>query len=561
MASIQNHGKDCTGTVGDRIADGILQYVEKLPDSLNELYMYISQQNAIRTNSDIANRIISLISCTQFGLREQDLKAIIVSLHGITELEFYYIFNYISYQLLCDYEGRYSLRIPVSSIDDLKNSSVNLLWNYLESLPVNNIIRRNELAYLYAFLNMMDKSLEEFSIENILSGERKVALYKLLEDYHDELNKEIMKMNFADTQTLQYVLNLSYNLLWMSDGESCTQIIFDLAKSLAKKALVLEHDDVNIAYIFGILQNLSTIAHKTYHEEEKRIWDSKANELFQSIMKTSLPDDMGLLTVFFKIVQIQMQIAKDIEKVRKGLDQGYPDELLTYIMKTTEKKYEQIHALSKDYVPLVMIIPGYGHILGVFYELQGDLMLRNGNRIEAFSQYKIAMEIIDSYDEHSGGNRSALYMKMGNICEKTGDIRQSLRYYENAYHELLEMKEETFSDDAEVNMALALAHMGNSYMKMEEYETAYRYLKKANDRFRSLYETAGTIQSIGDYATGLFKIGELALESGKRNKEGREAALQAAMLMYELVERTNGPEWINNLKMCMGLFKKLGGRV
>lgn len=561
LASIQNKENNVTGTVGDRIANGILQYVENLPDDLKELYLYISHQNAIRTNSDVVNRIISLISCTKFGLREQDLKAIIIPLYRITELDFYHIFNYISYQLLCDHEGRYSLRVPVWSITDSVNSSEYLLCDYLNGLPTNDIVRKNELVYLYAVLHRIDKSLEELSTENALSEERKVVLGELLKNYHDNINKEILNKNIRDGSQWRAVLNLSYNLLGMSNDEVCTQIIFELTKMLVDKVFASNYDDTTSAYLYGIIQNSVKIAEKLYHEEEKRLWDTKANDLFGAMMDVSLSDHMGTISVLFKIIQIQMQITKDVERTRKGLDQGLPNEVLIYIIKSIEKKYEQIHTLTRDNKYLVMCISGYGQVLGLFYELQGDIWIRKGNKTEAFYKYKFAIEVIESYDENSHGNKAVFYMKLGNVCEQKGEIIQSLHYYEMAYNEFLEITEEVFSVDTEINMALALAHMGNSYVKMGEYGNARRYLKKANVCFKKVYEATGTERSAGDYATGLYKIGELAFESGKNTQEGKEAVLQAAMIMYELINHTGDPEWINNLQICMRLYKKLGGKI
>ena len=552
--------KDKGARSGVRIAESLTYYIETIPKDIDLLYDFLYEQSIKKADKLLIERIWGLISLTTFGLREQDLKEIITRCFDDCELEFYYVFHYVSYLLSIDHLGRYSLNNKVHVKNEDLNDLNNALINYIQSLARDDVIRKNELPILYASRLKIKECLTELSIYHSYSLENQTAFKILVNKYYNDLFNEISIINFNDLREMELVSNLTFSFSQLTFfGDDC----FKLVNLVVSKCMETEDVDLNLGYKCGIFTSSAIVAKKTNHIEQARLWNVSAKHYLSKMKKINIPTVNPEISSISKALILHLEIMSDLQRARKCLDYGLSESLCLFILYSVKEKIDSFyHEMNQNSLGNIIIaISGILNSLFLYHELMGDLLRQKGDSESAIAHYIIAEDIERSIDEVPSKNHAAVLVKIGVIYEKSGNADKALQYYQLSYDDLVQINNSLNENEIESNIALTLGRIAGALKLLGDYKKAYQSLNNAAAVFEKIYKKVFSIESAGDYATCLFKIGELAYDTGEWIEEGQTAVLRASQIMYAIAKKTQDEMWMENLNFCIKLYIKLGGKL
>lgn len=148
--------------------------------------------------------------------------------------------------------------------------------------------------------------------------------------------------------------------------------------------------------------------------------------------------------------------------------------------------------------------------LGVVYEKQANLLLLNGDSIEAMKVYNKALDDLFRASQlfHETTNASGIPMtfdNLGNIYKDKGEYDKAMEYFLKALH----LREEKVCGDCKLDYSVSLISIGSLYFKQNKLKDAAEYLSKAlkisdqigaRENIKSCCEILSKIHfSLGDY--------------------------------------------------------------
>jgi len=542
---------------GDRIAASLKKYIDTIPDDMGQLYNYLYYRSVERANSTLVKCLLEILNTTTFGLREKDLKEIIAYKTEYSEFEFYYTFIYLSFLLSKDHLGRYTTNSSAQAVFKNEPEYRDLLIDYIKTLPVNDTIRCNELAFLYATKSQLKDCLIELAKCHNSTVERQIAFEKLLENYSHDLYTFISDLELDDINNYDLLFNLLSQIT--SVGVSQRNIKYQLAELVVSKCLEVNDLDLNIIHKYGIFSCASYIALKTGHHEKAQAWADLAKTYLVKNQSVCLPVAIPEITDIFNATKTHLVIMEEINRTRKCLDLQLPESLCMYALESVKNKIDQVMDTLKHSIlgTIGISLIGLTNSLSLYYEMMGDLLMRMDNKESSKEFYIIGEEIERGFSNGPSRNHAALLQKIGVLCIKDGDPQEALNYYQQAYDELVQIYDPDNRKEIEINLALTICRIAEAKSMLGNFKDAFRHLVKARVIFEKEYNKSNTIQSAQDLAVCLFKIGELAKTADDWKEEGRESVLLAAKIMYTIAKETQNDEWIDKLQICINLYNDL----
>lgn len=542
---------------GDKIEAALTAYVRSVPDDPKAMLQFVFRQIRKKTNQILLDQILSLICHTRFGLREKDLKVVLVNKLQISELDFYYVFHYIQFLLNTDCFNRYTLFPDITPMKFSKSELIEVLIDYLETLPTDDIIKCNELPLLYASTHRPYECLCALWEHRDWTREMQTVLLTILNEYWDSFYTAFSKLDFSDKNILEHIAQLLFFLSEIKYPAKDENQIIRLMEIISAKCSNLEDNPVRYAYQYSIMSCLSIIADRLDLKQQSNALKKKTQEYFEKMHMIRLPESTSFMDDIFETVSTHLRIMELIGKARKCLDHNLPDTLFKFIIKSIDELFGSLYSeLEENFREKILAMLGVIHSLSLYYELIGDFLIKKGNKEEALEHYQYA-ETCET--GRYSTNHATFLVKLGKIYEDEQMLDKALNCYRKAYSEYRQTIDLLQASKNEAAIPLSICRMANIHLKWGEYEKTYKYLNNACTMFEIIFKETKSIQSAGDYATCLFKIGELAIEANQWQLEGRSAAIKAAYIMRQIAYKTQSPDWEKNYLICLNILDRLGG--
>lgn len=550
-------------SAGDRIAVALTAFVRSIPDDLHEMLQFIFRWFLAKTDKDLSGRILSLISHTRFGLREKDLKVVLEKYFGESELDFYFVFHYLLLMMKADHISRYTLNSHGISLEVPEFDLSEELIGYLETLPDDDVVRCNELPFLYASQSRMEDCLRGLADFHEWSSERQMVFLMILEKYGTSFLQEMSRLDITDQGTLEKTAWLISSISRIRYPAAYEERIRELTDTLSAKCQELEDDPVRWTMQYSIMTCISDMAERAGLGRNNRCLREAASVYFEKMQGISLPQEASFMEDIFDKAKVHLQIMELLKKARKSLDENLPDELCDYILNSAEKLFRRLFRERDDRSSMngLFIVPGIMSSLAMYHELCGDLWTRKNDREKALEHY-IAAESLETVENNgSCVNHATFLVKIGKNLEDDGCLDEAMSFYRRAYGEYRQAIDSLDLTKDKSAVPLCVCRIAGILQKQGEYRKAYEYLKNACASFEKMYRETQSIQSTCDYAICLYKIGELAKEAAQWIEEGRSYVWKAACIMAQIAKNIQSDEWMENMVICVKLYQKLGGKL
>lgn len=460
---------------GNIIEESLKCYLSIIPDDLSQLYEFLYKFYSSKINNELLDQILTLLIKTTYGLRENDLKNILVERCGWSELDFYYVIHFVSPLISIDYYDRLSLSTLTAYQDSRISNIDNKLIEYLETLSLSDVVRENELPYLYAANDRMKDCIKELISGSIWSYEKHSVFYKILQDYGDSFVYTISKMDFDNKIQLDMLNRVSFAISSYRYPKDISKFLTLFTECISEKCVNTESNDYNVAYKYSLMSCTSLIEKNMNHFEQANEMEKNAKIFFSMMQQVKLPHSVDEMSGIFEIVKLHLQIMEDLKKARKSFDNNLPEELCKYILSSIEEKFNEIFSISLKQLfgDNIILLFGIKNSYAIYYELLGDLMIHK-NDIEKAMKFYIICEAIESCDlEIYSKNHAVFLLKIGKMKEKQGELDEAIRYYLTAYEEYLQLEDILDSEMITSEISLTICHIANVYVLKKNYSLAY----------------------------------------------------------------------------------------
>ena len=558
----RKQGSHDTGASGDLIAEALAAYIGTVPDTMEELYVFLRDRCESRTDRNLTELIRRLIASVKFGLREKDLKAVSEAFSSSSTLDFYYVFHYLSFLFSSDRLGRYTFKGADHISKNEDGGLRQALVSYLEMLPIEDPVRSVELPYLYATCGRFKKCIAEFSVQSDWTPEKQTVFVDIITEYESGMCNAIAETEPFDRDALHRVAILVFELSRIKYTPSVFKNVCSLLDTITKQFIPLMDEELCLADMFMVFSFAGRTAAKIGCTEQEKEWNRKAERFFLRMQQVKLSEEHPELCRVFEAVKLHLQVMNYLQKARKCLDNDLPEVLCEHLLNNIGRELRLIKKVSDIPLGKAMIkIIGVIGSEALYHELSGDLLMKRGDDDDALEHYLIALSMQQNEPIQRTANYAVFLMKIGRLFENKGKLDEAMQCYTEASEECQRLYSSSPTLQLESDYALTLCRISSIYLQKGDTDTAYRILNDACAVFKSIYERIHSVQSAEDYAICLFKIGELICSAGDKNRftEGCKAVMKSFNLMQQISKKTGSAEWTNNMFICMKLIERLGG--
>ncbi|MBR5447821.1 MAG: DUF4062 domain-containing protein, partial [Clostridia bacterium] len=139
-----------TGDGMTAITERQLEIIDSCPDSLHEMSVSLLIEAGARINSELVSEVADLLAISRFGLREEDLAALLGD--RWSSLDFVHFVTYMNENFIRRDDGRYDfshrcIREGFLSLCKDETATHRRLLAYLKTLDADDMLRSREIAY------------------------------------------------------------------------------------------------------------------------------------------------------------------------------------------------------------------------------------------------------------------------------------------------------------------------------------------------------------------------------------------------------------------------------
>lgn len=481
------------GTPEQQLHSLMLDIAETMPATVMAMYGYLFLRAEKRFGEKWLQTVVHLLAVSRFGLREEDLKAVVPQQtgEGWNDLQFAAFRRYFRAHLVQKGE---------QGLWDFNHSQARL---WLEDGPFKQ--------------NSYCKSL-----------------HKLLADYLNSLNSND---SLRQTEIMFHLMNADEKMqaaLYLGSRDLTKPEESGACKVLAEAILQVQGQDTSPGLVWTV--SLLTI------EELKNNTLKRICEHYQFTLMDMLANDgyvqtrLNLMLSVLKITEElhrrtpdSAEYARDLSVSNEKLGKVYE---LHGDLQTALKHYESSLKIAEELSSSAPDSAGYARDSSISHESLGNIYVEHGDLQTALKHYQSSLKIrkelrrrapnsaLLAYDE------SASYEKLGGIYIQLGDPGAALKHYESS-HKIREELHRRVPDSDEYTRSLSVSYdnLGYIYEKLGDLQAALKHYESAFNIRKELHrQTPDSTEYAGILSSSHERLGDIYAQHGD---------LQTALKHYE----------------------------
>lgn len=582
-----------TGNDMKAINEYLAAVVDAMPETVEGVCAAILHEAGERINERLIKRITELLAASRFGLRKNDLEAILIS-EGITwsPLDFARFQKYMRGYFMERSDGRIDfshriIRRGLSQSGDGKGAQKAVL-EHLKKLPESDPVRLSEIvhhayvcddrAFLVEYLNHAGEAALDIAALEL----RQISLYQS-NDWFAQIIRE-----FLNDKRMACSAFVVFNYADTFDTSKQDQKILELTLNALNSVLVHTNGQESQRHQLVLWNRLATMSLSQGEalEAEKRyvLAEKIANELAVSgyvpppapagLSQAHISVDAGTamlntaaaleaqgrldeaLSRYQKLFKISEKMGRKFGKTAPRRDYVTCCERIgtVYLQKMDYRKAMHYYSLGYSQCPALIAEEDTIHT----HMMQATLAERLGNTFRAVGMFgeaeqmyrlnlaqaqKLALET-DGVEARS--MLSIAYEHLGVLAEMQGKNGEAAQLFHQSLKIAIALAEEADTNKEWQRCSIAYERVGNQELKKRNLEGALENYLKAMEISKRLSKNTDNTIFQRDLSMGYHKLGTVYQELG-RNQESFECFANDEEISSRIAEQQNTPasydEW------------------
>lgn len=476
-----------------------IQLVAACPDDLSSMSVELLQVTGQRINGPMIESVAQLISTSRYGLRQQDLAALLKD--SFNSLDFAHFISYMSDCFLLRSDGRYdfshkSIRAGFRALTTQHANLHSKLYNYLSSLPETDDIRIQERGYHCVQLQDGDK------LRNLIT-----ELYETGKNIGKEpLSKALVHFCMENDTHIHWVKNL---LVFWGDTESDLSMTRFLSNWLLPEFQETSVDPVKIRSLYSENYTLAQQVHERLITQLSGISLADAGDAYAAYChRRKDPANK----------QLALQIRKDVVVLAEALAESFHNVKTRTELAHAYRMLAWSCADSPDDTGPEMALGYYSKALTICQELNEEISTPATSHSLAIAYDDIANLYNTLTFTPLNAAERKLTMNLQPVCQK-----QHREYAAELYSKALDLRKKLVEEDPSIQNRRNLAYSYRSLATLHEHQPetgqlklVIQYLEQEEAILQSLYAEDRQIFRATDLASCLKKLGDALFSSGHR---------------------------------------------
>lgn len=485
--------KSYKGSPEEKLHALMLASVDGMPGSVEGLYGYLFERAEKRFGKNWLRSILCFLTVSRFGLREEDLKAIIPfqTDEAWDDLRFATFRRYFRVHLeqkgeqgLWDFSHKQVRTFLEQDLMKNENHVITLhctIANHLHNMDASDPLHQTEIMFHMMKGNQKQKAANYLGNVDLSENEKKGAIKILSKALSQKQNKEVVGSQWAEA--LLKVENLENDVVYWI----CTRYQCELLDALSNDAVVKTRLHIIHKVVKTSERIYNNAPESAKYARSLSVSYSKLGDIYLELgdPKTALKHWQSCLRIreeLFKRVPDSLEYAKDVADAYIRVGNSYqqldnPETALGY--------YQSCLEIRENLCNRVADFEVVWEDLSIIYEKLGDLYLQVDDPQTAFDNYQnfqaIAEKLCEQFPNSTNYLRglSIAHDKLGGSCFLLGDSQSALNNYQSSIT-IIKKLCNRFPDSIKYIYDLSIHYdkMGLIYAKSGDTLLASNYFKK-----------------------------------------------------------------------------------